>query len=634
MRILISNPDTIGDVVLREPLFRALAGAGHELALVVRPLVQPLARVVAPGARLIDLPVDVYDGKLAACDERLDAVARAAVDFGPDVYVAAPFTWTALEARLAGELPDARRIGQAGGRYCDAWLDVGGPVEAPFDEVVRVNEDLHEVRKSEALARAVLGVPVHLGEPGLDLDASLHDSADAVLAGLGLERGGYLAACVGHHGHTAVRNWRPERWAEALAHWMTRHGRAVLLMGAAEEAEVSRAIGDALEAKGLEPRHWFGGPEGDTLSMAALLAASRGYVGRDTGPMHVAAALGKPVLAVFGGGTWPRFRPLVSPSVSVTLAVPCSPCDWRCDLRRSQCIQDVPVGEVVSQIDRLESGEVTGSEVRQVEPSRAMLVSIAGDLATAARKAKGEMAAMRGKLADRDEQARRATMSESVVLQRLEKLEQAVQKSARAEEAERRASEVTQKLTQHTQALQTAREELSRAIARADTADQQRVAIKAEVERVRAEGERTRAEAERLRAELAKASERASQVERQRDAAEAEAAGLRAKYAGVDPDKLEADRSAARQLAGKVQGENNDLRLHVERLTHERVAMEKLAQQRLDYIRGLESKMADLLASRWRQIGQRLHVAMTLPWEEDERQRLLGASGNGRHETH
>ena len=41
--------------------------------------------------------------------------------------------------------------------------------------------------------------------------------------------------------------------------------------------------------------------------------------------MHAAAALGKPLLAVFGGGTWPRFLPAVEPSVTVTVGVSCEP---------------------------------------------------------------------------------------------------------------------------------------------------------------------------------------------------------------------------------------------------------------------------------------------------------------------
>ena len=62
MRILASNPDTLGDLVLRQPMYRALQDAGHELTLVVRRAVEPLVRYVAPGAKTIVLPAEVYAG--------------------------------------------------------------------------------------------------------------------------------------------------------------------------------------------------------------------------------------------------------------------------------------------------------------------------------------------------------------------------------------------------------------------------------------------------------------------------------------------------------------------------------------------------------------------------------------------
>lgn len=630
MRILISNPDTIGDVVLREPLFRALADAGHELAAVVSPLVQPMARAMAPTARLVELAVNVYDGRLEADDERLDSVVETAEQFDPEVLIGAPFTWTILEERLCEAFPDARRIGQAGGKFLDPGFGRDGVTSVPFDEVVRVNEDLHELRKSEALARAVLGAAVHLDEPRLVLEDELQQSADAVLGRLELERGTFLAACVGHHEHTAIRNWRPERWAEALAHWMERYDRPVLLLGAEGESEISRTIGDALEARGLEPRHWFGGPEGDTLLLAALLDAARGYVGRDTGPMHLAAALGKPVLAVFGGGTWPRFRPLVKPSVSITVAVPCSPCDWRCEQRRSHCVKDVPVSAVTAQIDRLEAGKVEGADVVQIEPSRAMLVGMAGDAARAAKQYRAELSVARRSLDKKDKESRRKTMSENAVMQRLDKLEQVLQDS-RSNEAERRASEVTQKLTQNTQALEQARKELARAVERADTADQATSNLKAETEKLRTQLAETQQRLQASESRADKAEEARVQVATQRDAAEREAADLRAKYIGVDLPKLRADLANARRLIGSLHGENNDLRLRASQRLEERRAMEKLADQRLIAMQSLENKLGELLASRWRQMGQRLHVAMVLPWEEAERRRLLGTSTNGQH---
>lgn len=630
MRILISNPDTIGDVVLREPLFRALAEAGHELALVVSPLVQPIARVVAPSARLIELPFNVYDGKLDAEDERLDPLVETAAEFDPEVIIGAPFTWTLLEERLCAALPDARSIGQAGGKFLDPGVGREGATREPFDEVVRVNEDLHELRKTEALVRAVLGSGVHLDEPRLVLDDELRTSADAVLGRLEIERGSFVAACVGHHEYTAIRNWRPERWAEALAHWMERYERPVLLLGAAGEAEVARAIGDALEAKGLEPRHWFGGPEGDTLLLAALLDASRGYVGRDTGPMHVAAALGKPVLAVFGGGTWPRFRPLAKPSVSITLSVPCSPCDWRCEQRRSHCVKDVPVSTVTAQIDRLEAGKVEGADVVQIEPSRTMLVGMAGDAARAAQQYRAELSVARRTLAKKDEESRRKTMSENAVMQRLDKIEQ-VLRDSKSNDAEQRASEVTQKLTQNTQALEQARRDLAQAVERANEADQNTSSLKAEIETLRSQLSETRQQLETSEAKAAEAEAARTHAAKQRDAAEHEAADLRAKYTGVDIPKLRADLSNTRRLVGTLQGQNNDLRLRADQLLEERRAMEKLADQRLVAMHNLENKLGELLASRWRQMGQRLHVTMVLPWEDAERRRLLGTGTNGQH---
>jgi ADP-heptose:LPS heptosyltransferase len=49
MRIIASNPDTIGDVLLRQPLYQALQNAGHELTLIVRPLLAPVMQSIAPG---------------------------------------------------------------------------------------------------------------------------------------------------------------------------------------------------------------------------------------------------------------------------------------------------------------------------------------------------------------------------------------------------------------------------------------------------------------------------------------------------------------------------------------------------------------------------------------------------------
>ena len=197
-----------------------------------------------------------------------------------------------------------------------------------------------------------------------------------MLARSGLEAGGFWVAAVGESPSSRVsrlRSWGEERWAEVLGHAAREHGWRFALVGLPEEQEASRRIRAALGAAAEnavvvdEPGHDF-----DLLAGATAL--SRGYLGRDTGPMHLAAAMDKPVIAVFGGGHWPRFTPVATSARVFTLGVPCQDCAWDCPFAESYCIKEVPVDAVTAAID--EVAVVSGGGVRlEVLPPAAELVS-------------------------------------------------------------------------------------------------------------------------------------------------------------------------------------------------------------------------------------------------------------------
>src|SRR4051812_41711039 len=117
MRLLVSNPDTLGDLILRQPMYRALSDAGHELMLIVRPNVAPMVRHVAPGAHDLELPYEVYAPDLAAQWDRFGQLFDAARAFAPDALVIAPYRWTFFDERLAEELPNSKRVGLSGHLY-------------------------------------------------------------------------------------------------------------------------------------------------------------------------------------------------------------------------------------------------------------------------------------------------------------------------------------------------------------------------------------------------------------------------------------------------------------------------------------------------------------------------------------
>lgn len=364
MRVVVCHPDTIGDVVLRQPLVAALSGAGHEVGQVAR----PLTRVVA--GRLSDGPVflcgaDPYTGG-AAGDSDVDEVVGAVREWGPDVLVCPAWQRTRLEERLARELVGAGVVAHWGRLFAPPGMIADSTLDASM--WVRTPEELAEVEKHRALVERVLGREVELPEPRLELMEAEREAAGQVLSALGLEAGGYVVACVGHTRHTAVRNYT--RWAEALEELAME--RALVFIGHQSEAAATEAVVERLQERvpGARLRVWSGADDEDVGTMLGLIGMSAGYVGRDTGPMHVAGALGKRVASVFGGGTWPRFVPRAERSVSVTVGVSCAGCDWRCHQAEAYCITQVPVGEVRRAIGEVFGDGECGRVVRVIESAR------------------------------------------------------------------------------------------------------------------------------------------------------------------------------------------------------------------------------------------------------------------------
>jgi ADP-heptose:LPS heptosyltransferase/SAM-dependent methyltransferase len=379
MRILASNPDTLGDLVLRQPMYRALREAGHELMLVVRGSVEPLARHVAPGARTVVLPAEVYADDVEQHWEQFEGTFRAAREFAPDVLLVAPYRWTPFEERLAAALPTGvRRVGMSGHLYSgDPHAGAARVSAMRFDVVAEVGEDQAEIEKNAALCAAVLGEPPRPVDPQLTAGGAALASAELTLARLGLEPGAYWVGCVGGTAHVSIKTWPAEHWGRVLGEWVRRSGRRFLFVGLSEERPaadaVRRAMADAIgdDAAARHAALWL--EPGATIDdLLALTQLSAGYVGHDTGPMHIAAAMGKPVVAVFGGGTWPRFRPAVEPSVAVTVGVPCVGCGWACSFSTSHCIKQVPVDEVMRAVLDMEEGRIVGRDCRVLEPGPAL----------------------------------------------------------------------------------------------------------------------------------------------------------------------------------------------------------------------------------------------------------------------
>lgn len=143
--------------------------------------------------------------------------------------------------------------------------------------------------------------------------------------------------------------WPVERMA-ALLNQLIARGEHIVLTGAParEEAEMIAAIRQQL----TQPVTDFSGKL-SLKELAVLIGRARLFVGVDSVPMHMAAAMQTPAVALFGPTLDKVWGPWQSPHRLVMADMPCRPCDRRgCGgSERSDCIEQIEVGRVLASID-------------------------------------------------------------------------------------------------------------------------------------------------------------------------------------------------------------------------------------------------------------------------------------------
>jgi heptosyltransferase-3 len=142
--------------------------------------------------------------------------------------------------------------------------------------------------------------------------------------------------------------WQAERTA-ALVEAIVDDGLAVVMTGAPDARE--RALNDAILAL-LPPaaRERTVDLTGQLplSDLGALTSRARAFAGVDSAPMHIAAAVGTPTLAIFGPSSEIAWGPWQAPARVVTSAHPCRPCglDGCGGGKVSECITTLPVARV------------------------------------------------------------------------------------------------------------------------------------------------------------------------------------------------------------------------------------------------------------------------------------------------
>ena len=356
-RILCLRLERIGDLLMTLPALAEL-------------------RALAPDG-VIELVVGSWNAEIAAAIPTVDRVAIVTAEWlarpadpaglSPLALAGHALTWRAHRYDLVLNFePDIRTnmaVALAGAQRTAGFVSGGGG--SLLDIALDFDPRAHTADNALALVRAVFGATAEDPPASrLRIPAAEQTRAAALLQHLG------PGPKAGIHvsGGRAVKQW-PETRFRDVAEWLIRdRGAGVVLTGTPEDraqVEIVRAalppdrVADLSTGVGL-------------LTVAAAIEQLDVFVTGDTGPMHLAHAVGTPVVAVFGPSDPRRYGPRGAHDVIVRIDLPCSPCNRirlppaRCTGHVPDCLAGIATPPVLAAIDEVLQGTATPLRPRRL----------------------------------------------------------------------------------------------------------------------------------------------------------------------------------------------------------------------------------------------------------------------------
>jgi ADP-heptose:LPS heptosyltransferase len=341
-RILALRLERIGDFVMTMPALAALKAALPDATIdvVVGSWNADLARALAGIDRV----------------ETLDAEWLTREQGGRSMtsLLAAAAAWRSRAYDLAINFePDVRSnlmLAASGARRLAGFASGGGG--ALVDVAVDFDPCAHTADNNLRLVAAALGLEsLPPSVPALTLpDAAIATARDRMKPARG-------RTAVGVHvgGGREIKQWPPSRFADVARAILDTRDAVVVLTGSAADRPLVDAVLTTL------PRERVIDVAGvlDLLPLAALLRELDAFITGDTGPMHLACAVGTPTVAIFGPSDPARYAPRGPRDRIVRVDLPCSPCNrirlppGRCVGHTPDCLEAVAVTDVLRALDEI-----------------------------------------------------------------------------------------------------------------------------------------------------------------------------------------------------------------------------------------------------------------------------------------
>jgi heptosyltransferase-2 len=341
MKILVRAPNWIGDAVMAVPALEALRRAAptDEVCVLARPAIADLFAGQPFADRSLDFD---FTGRHRGWIGR----EKLAAELRKEKFDVAVLLQNAFEAAwLAWRAGIPERIGYArDARSLLLTMAIPVPLEGqtPRHESLYYLELLRRAGWSEA-ARVIPPIRLAIAE-------AARANAESVLRAAGARGNAWRCAIAPGASYGAAKCWPPERFALLADRLISECGADVIFFGSPGEMKISTLILSKMKSRAIS---LVG--ETSARDFAALLASCSLFIGNDSGAMHVAAAVGLPVIGIFGSTDPECTAPVTEQFTLIREAVYCSPCFLlRCPVDH-RCMTRIAVDSVFEAATRVKN---------------------------------------------------------------------------------------------------------------------------------------------------------------------------------------------------------------------------------------------------------------------------------------
>lgn len=324
-RLVVRMPNWLGDAVMALPALAAVRGAFPDswLALAALPSIAPILEEDTGARPQQVLGVEKSNEAAKLREGHFDAALLLTNSFRT--------AWTARRSGIA-----ARWGYSASGR---------GPLLTR--RIARPRRPLHQFEYYLELVRG-LGIDAPAVPPRIAVTLATRHRARRLFEQAGLGEGEVLVGFAPGAAYGHAKRWPPDRVAQVVTRLVREQNARCVLVGTAGDREAGREIESSLPPD-VRAVNLIG--RTDLRLLAGVLEACRAFVSNDSGAMHLAAAVGVPVTAIFGPTNERATAPVGDHDV-ILHQVFCRPCMLReCPIDH-RCMKRIGADEVYTAVAR------------------------------------------------------------------------------------------------------------------------------------------------------------------------------------------------------------------------------------------------------------------------------------------